>query len=156
MSAVIAWRPGMPLSQEAIGALRMQTIRQEIPPSEAAVYLRAGLSEAERLGDTESAKRILPLLAVMCQLTGALAEAIRFLRRHREIDPGPEPVDFLIVTLAFNGFARSALREQRQATGLGFPSTEARLGKLTAAVERSLLPVGSLLAIHHDAKRTRP
>lgn len=155
MNRVPGWRPGTPFSDGAVMALLREVRRSQLPPKEAVEYLRAALREADKFGDTESVRQILPFLAIMCQVTGRLAEAVRLNRRRRRIDPGPDSLEFLIVVLAFKGFARAALRVQRQAMVLGLPDLR-RERALLAAVERSLLPVGSLLAIYHDGTHTRP
>lgn len=154
MKSVTPWRPGMTFSEDAIMALRRQARRGDIPPKEAAVYLRAALREAERVGDTESIVRTIPMLAIMCHASGASAEGICLHRRHRWIEQTPDSVDFLIVMLSFKGFVRAALRVERQVMGLGLSRTE-RARNLQTATNRSLLPIGPRLSIHHDGKRAR-
>lgn len=154
MREVMAWRPGMPYSPESVAALLAEARRARVPARDAVEFLRAALLEAERQGDVECIRRILPMLAAMCLGSGAVAEAIVQLRRHRRLDESRETLAFLATSLSFVGFARAALRVERRALSLGYIA--ALSASRQATVETSTLPPGEVLAIHHDASRIRP
>ena len=136
-------------------ALLREVRRSQIPPKDAVEYLRAALQEADKSGERETVRQVIPFLAIMCQVAGGLAEAVRLNRRRRRVDPGPESHNFLAVMLAFTGFVRAALRAAREAETLGCANSSTQEA-LVAAVQRSLLPPGPLLTIHHDGMRNRP
>lgn len=147
----LAWRPGVKFSRPAIAALIAEWRRGDISDRDGVAYLRGALQEADRLGATEVANQILPMLAVACQVTGALAEALRLHRRRVRYDPSSEAVKLFITVLANKGFFRTALRCEQKAKVLGIlDGTRERLFR--DAVALSACEVGPSLSIHHTSR----